>query len=89
MSERDAEIVKLLEEIRDNQRTQIEQQRQALERVAERIGSAEAIRARTDKVFARTEGILGGARILLWIFAPFAVLLVAALLWFSLARFLA
>jgi hypothetical protein len=88
-------IIRLLEEIRDGQRLQLERQAQALERQAEALaqqrerlaglsqGASEArgIGEQAGRVLAQSSKLVASARILLWVSLPFAVLLLAFVLW--------
>ncbi len=88
-------IIRLLEEIRDGQRLQLERQAQALERQAEALAQqrerltgvslsaseAQGIGAQAGKVLAQSSKLVASARILLWVSLPFAVLLLAFVLW--------
>ena len=85
-------IIRLLEEIRDNQRLQLQHQEQALERQAEvlarqrerlsgRADEAQAIEERANRVLAKSAQLVGSARLLLLIAAPTALLVVAFLFW--------
>jgi hypothetical protein len=88
-------IIRLLEEIRDGQRLQLERQAQALERQAEAItqqrermaglsqGASEAQRIgeQAGRVVAQSSKLVASARILLWVSLPCTVLLLAFVLW--------
>ncbi len=101
MNDADAEkIIRLLEEIRDGQRLQLERQAQALERQAEivsqqrerladlsrRENDAQRIGERADGVLAKSAKLVAGARILVFVALPFALLLLAFIIWALFAR---
>jgi hypothetical protein len=88
-------IIRLLEEIRDGQRLQLERQAIALERQAglvakqtERLaslsgptGQASSVEAGAEQVLVRSAKLVASARILTFIALPFAVLLLAFIVW--------
>jgi hypothetical protein len=88
-------IIRLLEEIRDGQRLQLERQAQALERQAEALAQqrerlagiardasdAQGIGEHAGRVLAQSSKLVASARILLWVSLPFAVLLLAFVIW--------
>ncbi len=94
------QIIRLLEEIRDGQRLQLERQAQALERQAEivsqqrerladlskRAGEAQRIGERAEGVLAKSAKLVAGARILVFVALPFALLLLAYFIWALVAR---
>jgi hypothetical protein len=88
-------IIRLLEEIRDGQRLQLERQALALERQAEvlaqqrerlaasskSVGETLAIGEQAKRIVAQSAKVVMGARILVFVALPFAVLLLAFVLW--------
>jgi hypothetical protein len=88
-------IIRLLEEIRDGQRVQLERQAQALERQAELLaqqrerlaglsqlpGEAQSIGAHAERVLAQSAKLVSGARILVFVALPSALLLLVFVLW--------
>lgn len=100
MNEEDSErVIRLLEEIRDGQRLQLERQAQAIERQAEALAqqrqrlaglsqSASEVQGFGDqagRVLAQSSKLVRSARILVWVSIPFALLLLAFVLWTLLA----
>jgi len=96
MNQEDSErIIRLLEEIRDGQRLQLERQAQAIERQAEALAqqrqrmaglsqSASDVQGfgeQAGRVLAQSSKLVKSARILLWVSLPFAFLLLAFVLW--------
>jgi hypothetical protein len=93
-------IVRLLEEIRDGQRLQLERQALALERQAEALAQqrerraglsqgqseAQGIGEQAGRVLAESSKLVRSARILVWVSLPFALLLFALVLWALLAQ---
>jgi hypothetical protein len=98
--QQDEKIVRLLEEIRDGQRLQLERQAQALERQAEilsqqrehlvglskRASQAQSIEEGAERVLAKTSKLVARARILTFVAIPFALLLLAFLGWVLFAQ---
>jgi hypothetical protein len=96
----DEKIIRLLEEIRDGQRLQLERQAQALERQAEilaqqrehlagmskRAGQAQNIEDGAERVLVKTAKLVSRARLLTFVVLPFAVLLLAFLTWVLFAQ---
>jgi hypothetical protein len=96
----DEKIIRLLEEIRDGQRLQLERQAQALERQAEilaqqrehlagmskRAGQAQSIEDGAERVLAKTAKLVSRARLLTFVAVPFALLLLAFLAWVLFAQ---
>jgi len=100
MNQEDSErIIRLLEEIRDGQRLQLERQAQAIERQAEALAqqrqrlaglseSASEVQGfgeQARRVLAQSSKLVKSARILVWVSIPFALLLLAFALWALLA----
>ncbi|HEV2979053.1 MAG TPA: hypothetical protein VG425_15865 [Casimicrobiaceae bacterium] len=96
MNDQHAErIIRLLEEIRDGQRLQLERQSQALERQAEVLAQqrerlaglskgeseAQGIGERAGRILAESSKLVRSARILVLMSLPFALLLLAFVLW--------
>ncbi|HVO87467.1 MAG TPA: hypothetical protein VMV45_02915 [Casimicrobiaceae bacterium] len=86
-------IVRLLEEIRDGQRLQLERQAQALARQEEvfaqqreRIAGALRRAGEADELLANSKQVVGGARVLVLIAVPFAVLALGFVAWILFAR---
>jgi len=101
MNESDAQrIIRLLEEIRDAQRLQLERQTQAIdtqraalaaqrERFAglgARAESAQTVGDQAQRVLAGSAQLVRSARVLLFIAIPFAILLLAFVVWMLFAR---
>jgi hypothetical protein len=87
MNDQDAtKIIRLLEEIRDGQRLQLERQAQALADLSRRGGDATGLQERADRVLAKSAKLVVGARILAFIALPFAVVLLAFVAWMIFAR---
>jgi len=101
MNESDAQrIIRLLEEIRDAQRLQLERQAQAIdtqraalaaqrERFAglgARAESAQTVGDQAQRVLAGSAQLVRSARVLLFIAIPFAILLLAFVVWMLFAR---
>jgi len=94
MNDEQAErIARLLEEIRDGQRLQLERQAQALQRQdellaqqRERLAGLSKRSEQADQVLAKSAKIVAGARILALVALPFVVLLVVFLAWALLAH---
>lgn len=91
------QIIRLLEEIRDGQRLQLERQAQALERQAEMVSQqrerlanlskqAGEARARAEGVLVKSAKLVNRARMLILIALPFALLLFAFVIWALFAR---
>jgi hypothetical protein len=92
-------IIRLLEEIRDGQRLQLERQAQALERQAEVLdqqrerlarlsqgaSDVQGIGDQAGRVLAQSTKLVKSARVLVWVALPFAVLLLGFVLWALLA----
>jgi hypothetical protein len=100
MNEEDSErIIRLLEEIRDGQRLQLERQAQAIERQAEALAlqrqrmaglsqSASDVQGfgeQAGHVLAQSSKLVKSARILFWVSLPFTLLLLAFVLWWLFA----
>jgi hypothetical protein len=93
-------IIQLLEEIRDGQRLQLERQAQALEAQKEGLAAQRdrlaSLAARADGVQAmgnQAQHVLTGsaqlvrsARVILFVAIPFAILLLAFVVWILFAR---
>jgi hypothetical protein len=85
-------VVRLLEEIRDGQRLQLERQGEALKRQEELVAQQKARLAtlsersgNADDILAASAQVVTSARILVWA-VPLAIVCVAVLLWLVLAR---
>jgi hypothetical protein len=94
MSDSDAErVIRLLEEIRDGQKLQLERQAEALQRQAEALeaqrarltslGKVDATQQRADEVLSKAAGLVGGARLVAFVVVPFAVLLLVLVCWLA------
>jgi hypothetical protein len=96
MNDQDAEkIIRLLEEIRDGQRLQLERQAQALERQAEVLAQqrerlaasskgiveTKAIGEQAERILAQSAKVVTGARVLVLVALPLAALLLVFALW--------
>ena len=88
-----ANIIRLLEEIRDGQRLQLERQAQVLQRQEEllaqqreRLASVSRTSGKAEELLAKSAKVVASARILAWVALPFALLLVVFLLWLFWAR---
>lgn len=86
-------IVRLLEEIRDGQRLQLERQAQALQRqeelVAQQRERLAGLSQRSDqaqRLLDRSARVVAGARVLAFVALPFAVLILAFVVWALIAR---
>jgi hypothetical protein len=93
-------IIRLLEEIRDGQRLQLERQAQALERQAEALAGqrqrlvglargadeAKGLGEQAGRVVAQSAQLVTRARVLLWLALPSVLLLLAFVLWALFAR---
>ncbi len=93
-------IIVLLEQIRDGQQLQLKRQTEALERQAEAFaiqqehyenirrqsGQAQDLQDRAEKIQARSAQLIGGARALVLIAVPFAVLLLVFVCWLAFSR---
>jgi hypothetical protein len=87
MNDHDAEkIIRLLEEIRDDQRLQLERQAQALAGLSNRSNNALGLGERADRILAKSAKLVAAARILTFVALPFAVLLLAFVVWVIFAR---
>lgn len=94
MSDEQAErIAKLLEEIRDGQRLQLERQAQALRRQEElhslqreRLATLSQSPGKADDVLVKSAKVVASARVLVFMALPFALLLLGVLLWVIWAR---
>jgi len=85
-------MIRLLEEIRDGQRLQLERQGEALKRQEELVAQQKARLAtladrsgKADDLLAASARVVASARILVWT-VPVAVVCVALLLWMVMAR---
>ena len=98
MSEQDLErIVRLLEEIRDDQKVQLERQAEVLQRQAEALdaqkaraagvarltGQADAAQVRADEVVARAARLVSGARLMVFAVVPVAIVLLVLVCWLA------
>jgi uncharacterized membrane protein (DUF106 family) len=101
MSDQQAErMIRLLEEIRDGQRLQLERQAQALQQQAEllaqqkeryaslsdRYGNAAQLQGGAQEMLDTSRRLIRRARIVMFISFPLALLLFAFLAWTFLAR---
>jgi putative ABC transport system substrate-binding protein len=94
MNDEQAErIARLLEEIRDGQRLQLERQAQALQRQdellaqqRERLAGLSKRSEQADQLLAKSAKVVAGARILALVALPFVVLLAIFLAWALLAH---
>lgn len=101
MDDNDAQkIIRLLEEIRDGQRLQLErhaeaiqnqaqalsQQRERLASLSKHTGEAQNMEDRAERVLTRSTQLVAGARILVFIALPCALLLLAFLIWMLFAH---
>ena len=88
-------MIALLEEIRDGQQLQLQRQAEGLERQTEALGmqrqhyedlqiqsgKARELQERAEKIQAGSARLIGGARVLVLIVAPLAVLLLVFVCW--------
>src|SRR5215468_7041898 len=81
-------MVRLLEEIRDGQRLQLERQAQALQRQdellaqqRERLAGLSKRSEQADQLLRKSAKVVAGARILALVALPFVILLVVFLVW--------
>lgn len=88
-------VIRLLEEIRDGQRLQLERQAEALKNQAEALsqqrerlaglskhtGEAQGIEDRAERVLTKSAQLVAGARILLFIALPTVILVLAFVIW--------
>jgi hypothetical protein len=86
-------IVRLLEEIRDGQRLQLERQAQALQRQEEllaqqreRLAGLSQRSGQAERLLDRSAKVVASARILAFVALPIAVLMLAFVIWVLLAR---
>jgi len=86
-------IVRLLEEIRDGQRLQLERQAQALQRQGELVAQQRerlaGLSQRSDeaqRLLDRSARVVAGARVLAFVALPIAVLILAFIVWVLIAR---
>jgi len=77
----DDKIAELLREIRDNQHTALELQRQQLEYAQKQFERAERLQERAEKLQDRSAQIMGTARKALLVVLPIIVVLIAYLSW--------
>jgi len=91
--EQAAKMVRLLEEIRDGQRLQLERQAQALQRQdellaqqRERLSSLSQRSGQAEQLLAKSAKVVASARMLTFLVLPFAIVFVAFLVWILLAR---
>jgi uncharacterized membrane protein YdfJ with MMPL/SSD domain len=94
------QIITLLEQIRDGQQLQLQRQAQALERQAEvfarqqehfanlkqQSGNAQALQDRAEQIQAKSAQLVGGARAIVLIAVPFALLLLVFVCWLVFSR---
>jgi hypothetical protein len=88
-----ARMIRLLEEIRDGQRVQLERQAQAMQRQEEllsqqreRLAGWSKRAGDAEQVLAKSARIVASARILVFVALPLGALLIAFLLWLLLER---
>ena len=81
-------IARLLEEIRDGQRLQLERQAEALQRQEqilaqqrERLAGLSQNSGKADELLAKSAKVVASARVLVLIVLPVAVLLLVYMLW--------
>jgi hypothetical protein len=86
-------IIRLLEEIRDGQRVQLERQAQAMQRQEElmsqqreRVAGWSKRAGEAEQVLAKSAKVVASARVLVFVVLPFAVLFLVVLVWLLLAR---
>ncbi len=84
----DQDLLRVLEEIRDNQRLQLERQAKALELQREQFSlvqkqyeRAERLQDRAEQIQAKSAQIITGARNTLWVILPVIIVLIIYLLW--------
>jgi ABC-type uncharacterized transport system involved in gliding motility auxiliary subunit len=84
----DDDTLAVLREIRDDQRTQLERQAEALalqreqfELYKRQYDRAERINERAEAIQARQSGLFRFVRLLLWVIVPVLALLAAMILW--------
>lgn len=86
----ESETTALLREIRDNQRTQLEQQAEALDMQRKLHAMAQWQMERAERLQGRAEAIQGRAgraiKAIAWIAVPLLLLLIVLLLWPQLVR---
>jgi hypothetical protein len=86
----ESETTALLREIRDNQRTQLEQQAEALDMQRKLHAMAQGQMERAERLQGRAEAIQGRAgraiKAIAWIAVPLLLLLIVLLLWPQLVR---
>ena len=94
--ERAEKIVRLLEEIRDGQRRQLEHQAEALAnqkevltQQRERLAGLSKRSGQAEDILAKSAKVVGAARILAFVVLPFAIVFLGFLVWVLLARFAA
>lgn len=87
------QIVRLLEEIRDGQRLQLERQAQALQRQQElvtqqreRLAGLSQRSDQAQQLLDRSARVVAGARLLAFVALPIAVLILAFVVWVMVAR---
>jgi uncharacterized membrane protein YdfJ with MMPL/SSD domain len=103
MNDRDAErVISLLEQIRDNQKLQLERQTEALDRQSELLArqrqhvetlskqaaQAQAIQDRAELIQAKSAQVVGGARTMLLFVVPLALLVLVFVCWLAFGRVL-
>src|SRR5215468_926345 len=94
MNDEQAErMVRLLEEIRDGQRLQLERQAQALQRQdellaqqRERLAGLSQSSGQAGQILEKSAKVVASARLLVFIVLPLVVILVGFLVWMLLAR---
>jgi len=86
-------MVRLLEEIRDGQRLQLERQAQALQRQdellaqqRERLAGLSQSSGQAGQILEKSAKVVASARLLVFIVLPLVVILVGFLVWMLLAR---
>ena len=86
-------IIRLLEEIRDGQRLQLERQAQALQRQEEivaqqreRFAGLSQRSGQADQILAKSAKVVASARMLTFVILPVALLFAAFLVWMLFAH---
>ena len=91
MSDQDVErVIRLLEEIRDGQKLQLERQAEAIEAQKARLaglsslsGQAGAVGESAERVVARASTLVSAARLVLFLGVPIALLLFGLVCWLA------
>jgi hypothetical protein len=87
------EMIRLLKELRDGQRLQLERQAQALQRQEElmaqqreRLAASSQRSGETEQLFAKTAKVVARASVLAFVVFPIAVVALMLVLWLVAAR---